>query len=177
MSLQELWKSKGYHYYPTDKGKEHSYLDVYTELFTPFKDKKINLIEIGIYLGGSIRLFEEWFTQANIIGYDITLDYMLVHPAKSKIIIKNCLDFKLDEFKDNPPSIIIDDASHKVEDQLKMVEICYPQLQNGGMLIIEDIQDVEHNKAKFDSLGIPFKLYDLRLQKQRYDDILIVYTK
>jgi len=177
MNLQELWRSKGYHYYPTDKGKEHSYLDVYSELFTPFKDKPINLIEIGIYLGGSLRLFEEWFTQANIVGYDVTLEYMVVHPSKSKIIVKNCLDFTLDEFKDYPPHIIIDDASHIVENQLKIVEICYPQLQPGGMLIIEDIQDVMHNKAKFDALGIPYKLYDLRLNKNRADDILIVYTK
>ncbi len=41
MTLQELWNSKGFHHYPTDKGKEHSYLDVYTELFYPFKDKKL----------------------------------------------------------------------------------------------------------------------------------------
>jgi cephalosporin hydroxylase len=176
MSLQELWQKKGYHYYPTDKGKEHSYLDVYTELFWPLKDQKINIIELGIYLGGSIRLFEEWFTQATVIGYDITFDYIQV-PFKSKKILKNCMDFSLDEFKDNPPHIIIDDADHIVEHQLKTVELCYPQLQEGGMLIIEDIQDIMHNKAKFDALGIPYKLYDLRLNKSRNDDILIVYTK
>ena len=176
MSLQALWQSKGYHYYPTDKGKEHSYLDVYSELFAPFRDQKINIIEIGIYLGGSIRLLEEWFTQATVIGYDVTFDYIQV-PFKSKKILKNCLDFSLDEFKDNPPHIIIDDGDHILEHQLKMVEICLPQLQEGGMLIIEDIQDIAHNKSKFDALKIPYKLYDLRLTKNRADDILIVYKK
>jgi len=176
MSLQELWRSKGYHYYPTDKGKEHSYLDVYTELLTPFKDKKINIIEIGIYLGGSIRLFEEWFTQATIVGYDVTFEFIRV-PFKSEKILKSCMDFTEDEFKDNPPHIIIDDASHVLEQQLRVIEVCYPQLQEGGMLIIEDVQDIQNTKSKFDALGIPFKLYDLRIQKGREDDILIVYTK
>lgn len=51
MTLQQLWQSRGFNYYPTDKGKEHSYLDVYNELFLPLRDKNINLIEIGIYMG------------------------------------------------------------------------------------------------------------------------------
>jgi len=176
IGLQELWGSKGFHYYPTDKGKEHSYLDIYTELFEPFKDEKINIVEIGIYMGGSIRLLEDWFPNANVVGYDVTFDYICV-PFKSKKILKGSTEFTSDEFKDFPPHIIIDDADHIIEHQLRTVEICYPQLQEGGMLIIEDIQDIMHNKARFDALGIPYKLYDLRLNKNRNDDILIVYTK
>lgn len=176
MTLQELWNTKGFWYYPTDKGKEHSYLDVYSELFLPFKDQKINFIEIGIYMGGSMRLFEDWFSQANIIGYDVTFEFIKV-PFNGKKILKSCLDFTADEFKDNPPNIIIDDASHILEHQLKMVEICYPQLHPGGMLIIEDVNDIMHTKSRFDSLGIPFKLYDRRFIKNRWDDVLIVYQK
>ena len=177
IGLQKMWSSKGFFYYPTDKGNSHSYLDIYTELFYPFKDEKINLIEIGFNTRGSLRLFSDWFTQANIIGYDITLEYLKVPVGRSKMILKNCMDFTIDEFKDNPPHIIIDDASHLLEEQLKVVEICYPQLQEGGMLIIEDISDIRVAKSKFDAVGIPFKLYDLRLHKNRYDDILIVYKK
>ena len=176
ISLQELWQSKGYSYYPTDKGLQHSYLDAYTELFEEFQDEKINLIEIGIYLGGSMRLFEDWFTQANIIGYDVTFEFIKV-PFKSQKILKSCMDFTEDEFKNNPPHIIIDDASHVIEQQLKMVEICYPQIQDGGMLIIEDIGDISKNKKEFDALGITYELIDLRLQKNRWDDVLLVFKK
>ena len=177
MGLQELWQRRGWSYYPTDKGKEHSYLDVYTELFMPFKDKKINVIEIGFYLGGSLRLFSDWFTQANIIGYDVTEQYLIVPTGRSKRILKDCMNFTLNEFKDFPPTIIIDDASHILEHQLKMVEICLPQLEPGGMLVIEDIQDIANTKAKFTALNIPYEFYDLRLKKNRVDDILIVYKK
>ena len=178
MNLQELWLSKGgYSYYPTDKGWQHSYLDVYSELFMPFKDQKINLIEIGFAHGGSLRLFEDWFTQANIIGYDITEENLNVPLKRSKKIIKDCMQFTLNEFKEFPPTIIIDDGSHMLEHQLQMVKICYPQLQPGGMFIIEDIQDIMNEKSKFDALKIPYKLYDLRLNKNKWDDILLVYKK
>ena len=175
-NLQELWESKGFNYYPTDKGLQHSYLETYSELFEEFRDEKINIVEIGIYLGGSIRLFEDWFTQATIKGYDVTFDYIRV-PFKSEKILKNCREFTLEEFKDFPPHIIIDDASHIVEDQLKMVEICYPQLQEGGLLIIEDIYDISKDKHKFDELGFPYQIIDLRLRKNRQDDVLLVYKK
>ena len=177
ISLQELWQSKGYSYYPTDKGLQHSYLDAYTELFEEFQDEKINLIEIGIYLGGSIRLFEDWFTRATIRGYDVTLERLRVKPKRSEMIIKNCNDFSEDEFKEFPPHIIIDDGSHLLEDQLRTVEICYPQLEPGGMLIIEDIADIQNQKKEFDKLGIPYELRDLRLQKQRWDDVLLIFHK
>ena len=165
MNLQELWESKGYNYYPTDKGLQHSYLETYSELFEEFKDEPINIIEIGIYLGGSMRLFEEGFTKATLRGYDKTFDNIRV-PFKSEKILKDMRDFAPDEFKNFPPHIIIDDASHLIEDQLRTVEVCYPQLQEGGLLIIEDIYDIANDKAKFDSLGIPYKLVDLRLQKK-----------
>lgn len=178
MGLQELYETEN-SLYPTDKGSDHSYLEIYTELFTPFKDRKINLIEIGFQYGGGLRLFEDWFTQANIIGYDIVdsninTKYII---KRAKKIIKNCMEFTLEEFRDFPPHIIIDDASHILAEQIKMVEICYPQLQEGGLLIIEDIQDIVNSKSKFDALNIPYKLIDLRLNKQRYDDVLLVYKK
>jgi len=131
MDLQQLWQSKGYNYYPTDKGLQHSYLEVYSDLFYPLKDQDINLIEIGIAHGGSLRLFCDWFTRANIIGYDITKEFLRVPIERSKLIIKDCMNFTLDEFKDFPPTIVIDDGSHVLEHQLRMVEICYPQLKPG----------------------------------------------
>ncbi len=72
----------------------------------------------------------------------LTEEFIQVPLGRTKKILKDCKQFTLDEFKDFPPHIIIDDASHLIEDQLKMIEICYSQLQAGGYLIIEDIQDI-----------------------------------
>ena len=58
MTLQQLWESKGYNYYPTDKGSLHSYLDEYQKLFEKWKDENINIVEIGSSSGGGLKLFE-----------------------------------------------------------------------------------------------------------------------
>ena len=178
MNLQQLFESKGIHYYTTDKGSEHSYLEYYSELFLPYKNAEINLIEIGFWIGGDLRMFEDWFTKANIIGYDIE-DYNAntgITLTRAKKIIKSLHDFTEDEFKDNPPTIIIDDATHDLKDQLKMVELCYPQLKQGGVMVIEDIQNFDYIK-EFIKIGIPFETVDLREKKNRWDDVLLVYRK
>ena len=59
----------------TDKNRckkhGHCYGRLYDHLFSPFKDKKIDLVEIGIEHGASIVSWREYFTKANIIGIDI----------------------------------------------------------------------------------------------------------
>ena len=135
MNLQELYDSKGHEYYPTDKGTDHSYLQIYSELFHPFQDKKINLIEIGICHGGGMRLFSEWFSQANIIGYDITDRYLTVPLGiRSRAIFKDLKTFVFNEFAFFPPHIIIDDATHFIEDQLKWLKFAIPNYKKGDYL-------------------------------------------
>jgi cephalosporin hydroxylase len=176
MNLQEFWQRKGYGYYPTDKGNYHSYLEEYSRLFEPIKDQEITLIEIGIAHGGSLKLFEDWMPKATIIGYDID-PQLRVPLSRANVITKDCMTFIEKEFDSFSPDIIIDDGSHKLEHQLYVIKTCYPQLKTGGYLIIEDIQDIENQKQSFDSLGIKYQLLDLRLKKNRYDDILLVFHK
>ena len=70
-TLVELFNSKGYSYYQTDKNTAHSYLETYEKLFKPYKDEDIVFVEVGVREGGSIRLFGDYFTKAIIYGYDI----------------------------------------------------------------------------------------------------------
>ena len=56
----------------TDKDTIHSYLETYEDLF---KNKKLTssaVMEIGIYDGGSIKLWYDYFPNANIYGIDIS---------------------------------------------------------------------------------------------------------
>lgn len=177
MTLQNIWESKGYEYYPTDKGLSHSYLETYEKEFTKFKNSDILLIEIGASAGGGLRLFEDWFTNAELIGYDIDPQPNQVPLKKAKIIQKNVLEITQTEFIKNPPTIVIDDASHMLEDQLYIIETLYPQIKSGGLLIIEDILDIDGSKEKFDELNIPYEIIDLRKQKGRFDDVLLIFRK
>eukprot|EP01105_Mastigella_eilhardi_P014744 TRINITY_DN3359_c0_g1_i1.p1 TRINITY_DN3359_c0_g1~~TRINITY_DN3359_c0_g1_i1.p1 ORF type:complete len:283 (-),score=76.50 TRINITY_DN3359_c0_g1_i1:394-1191(-) len=61
--------------YPTDKANIHYYLQHYKELFEPYKLKDINILEIGVKLGGSIALWREYFTaDSHIYGLDINCE-------------------------------------------------------------------------------------------------------
>jgi len=48
----------------TDKGTEHSYDTVYEKIFAPYRNKGINLLEIGLYSGADLLAFNEYFTDA-----------------------------------------------------------------------------------------------------------------
>ena len=55
----------------TDKDTTHSYLDLYDKLLSKRKETAKNILEIGIYQGGSIKLWHDYFTNANVYVLDI----------------------------------------------------------------------------------------------------------
>src|ERR1700722_18692475 len=56
----------------TDKSSlDHDYLDKYERLFAPFRDAPITVLEIGVFDGGSLRLWEDYFPRATIVGINI----------------------------------------------------------------------------------------------------------
>jgi hypothetical protein len=67
-SLVDLQKEFNF---KTDKGSVHSYLEQYDKLFKKFKYKKINVLEIGIASGESLKLWSKYFLNATIYGIDI----------------------------------------------------------------------------------------------------------
>jgi cephalosporin hydroxylase len=48
------------------------YLDIYHRHFERFRGKPVTVLEIGVYHGGSLQMWKEYFgVHANIIGIDI----------------------------------------------------------------------------------------------------------
>ena len=55
--------------------KWEKYFDVYEEYFSKFKDKNITFVEIGVYNGGSLKIWKNYFgPKSRIIGIDINPD-------------------------------------------------------------------------------------------------------
>ena len=55
-----------------DLNKWHHYFDIYEENFSRYRNKKITLLEIGVFRGGSLSMWKKYFgAQAKIIGIDI----------------------------------------------------------------------------------------------------------
>src|SRR5207247_6943083 len=58
--------------YDTDKIR-HGYLDGYDAILAPWVDKEITLLELGVYRGGSLKLWRDYFPRGAIVGTDSKL--------------------------------------------------------------------------------------------------------
>ena len=77
------------------------------------------------------------------------------------------MDYKFD--------YIIDDGSHMEQDQIKTFQMLKPFMKEGGVYIIEDILALDQNAHRFRALHHNCEIVDLRKQKGRFDDVLIIY--
>jgi hypothetical protein len=172
----------------TDKNTTHSYLPLYQQLLISKKGSAKNVLEIGIWKGGSIKLWHEFFTNATIYGLDI-MDYNEVWDVlknNEKIVLHTSIDAYEDDFinkyfTNKKFDFIIDDGPHTLESMKKFIKSYSPLMEEDGIFIIEDIPcwewiDILKNEVLEDMK--PFiKVYDLRCQKNRYDDIVFVIDK
>ena len=169
----------------TDKDTIHSYLETYEDLF---KNKKLTssaVMEIGIYDGGSIKLWYDYFPNANIYGIDISryeekLNYLNNNNRIKLLLETDAYNMDIKRF-DEKFDIIVEDGDHILSSQIKTIHNFLPLLKDDGILIIEDIQNIEHIKILYDNTPEEYKKYvrnyDLRQNKNRYDDILFVINK
>lgn len=176
MTIKELFWSKGYEYYPTDKDRNHQYLNTYGELFGKWEHSNINILEVGAYKGGSMRLFEEYFINANIISYDIK-DWGDTNCKRAVRIIK---DFGLVHSSELPElTIAIDDGAHDLDSQTMFLEKVYPRVVKGGIIVVEDIftKDLQKAKERFNTLNIPYEIVSFFPPKDEDNDNLIIFRK
>ena len=141
MSLTELGTSFG-----TDKVK-HRYTQLYENYLGHLKDKPVTLMEIGVYQGCSLKMWEAYFTQGLVYGIDnctlITADQMKnLSKGRIRTIIadqlkRDQLQKVVDEIKEF--DIIVDDGLHYQEHQQISLGFLFPFLRNGGIYVVEDL--------------------------------------
>jgi hypothetical protein len=123
--------------YNTDKSS-HGYCPYY-EKHLPSRDSSFNLLEIGIFNGGSLRMWKEYFSKANIFGIDIDSSKIF----QEERIKTFCGDATSSDFIKslNLPnfSAIIDDGSHQSSDIIKSYNILWDNLREDGFYVIEDL--------------------------------------
>lgn len=135
MTLDEIFIKHG-----TDKSSlNHNYGPHYELMFAPYKDRPINLLELGVWEGASCKAWKEFFPQGNIFGAD--LDYKPQYNEDRIFMIqadqRSWQD--LNRLNQMRYDIIIDDASHVGEDQLKSFSVLFPVMPSGSIYVIEDI--------------------------------------
>ena len=159
-----------------DKGGTHSYVDTYDKLFAPFR-KNCSFLEIGLAMGDSIKLFDEYFENSKIVGVDISVVFQRgVYKNEVEIIQSDATKKEfLSTIGERTFDIVIDDGSHMENDQVDTFNMLKPRMNKGGVYIIEDILALDQNRKRFESLHANCEIIDLRKVKNRFDDVLIIY--
>jgi hypothetical protein len=174
----------------TDKNTVHSYLPLYQQLLIKKKETAKNILEIGIYKGGSIKLWNDFFTNATIHGLDIININDVWEDIKNKerIVLHTSTDAYNEEIfctnflnKNLKFDFMLDDGPHTLESMKQFIKLYSQLLSDDGILIIEDIQSFDwinilKNEVP-EHLKQFIKVYDLRLNKNRYDDIVFTIDK
>lgn len=132
----------------TDKGTTfaytHGFTEFYDDFFSKYKDRTVNILEIGVDKGASLLMYNAFFDgQCNIYALDIE--------DKSEYNTENIKTFIVDqsnreqlmEFKktigDIKFDIILDDGSHWPEHQNISFFCLNDLLSEDGIYIIEDL--------------------------------------
>lgn len=185
-SLQEIWQELANEGYETDKGSIHAYIPVYEQILEPYRETAKNVIEIGIFHGNSLRMWERYFTNASVFGVDCSdqpingmadLRPMIASGKHNIHILDGTSDEQIEkEFAGVKFDIVWDDGSHLLEHQLQTVKIFGKRLAPNGIIILEDIQDLDKDMWAFEALTSEYDVTvaDLRSKKGRYDDCLII---
>ena len=174
----------------TDKNTIHSYLETYQKILNNKKDTAQNVLEIGIAEGGSIKMWSEFFTNATIHGLDIIHMDSIWDEIKNndKIVLYTSTDAYNDTFiktefldKNKRFDVMIDDGPHTLESMLKFIRLYSQLMTNNGILIIEDVQSWDWIKILRNMVPLSLKkfikVYDLRKNKDRFDDIIFTIDR
>jgi len=137
-------------YYITDKGnkygKAHNYVLHYQKHFDKIKDNKLNILEIGIAAGSSLKMWSSYFPNSTIYGIDINPECLKIESLKTedfqnvKLLIGDASEY---DFKDIKFDIIIDDGSHLPVDIISTYKNLSQNLNEEGIYVIEDLKTCE----------------------------------
>lgn len=170
----------------TDKSWAHQYLHVYEALFEPIRNKVLNVLEVGIYEGGSLTMWRDYFPKAKVVGLDVT-DRLSPDFDKTRmeIIFDNAYTKEMiSSFGDRRFDVMVDDGPHSFDSQKYFVEHYSQLLSNNGILVVEDIPNYDWIPQFAQAVPEELKPYayavDRRNAPNRHsinDDIMFVIDK
>ncbi len=118
------------------------YFDIYDRHLSRFRGKAPRVLEIGVWQGGSLEIWERYFGEGcRLTGIDInpvclrnasdTIDIHIGDQGDPMFWDTFLFDREFD--------IILDDGSHQSSDMVTTLLHCWPSLAAGGVLLFEDV--------------------------------------
>lgn len=128
----------------TDKSSAfHNYTKVYADFFGPIRNDPLVFLEIGIYKGNSVKLWESYFPNATLYFIDNTPSYIEYFSKRSHYHFMDQTDwYTLHAFAKSVGGefdVILDDAGHSMVGQIGSFQTFFQYLKSGGLYIIEDL--------------------------------------
>ncbi len=119
------------------------YLDIYHRHFSKFIGREVHVLEIGVYSGGSLQMWKEYFGQnCQVYGVDIEEACRVYEDDRTKIFVGDQEDrnfWKLIKTQIPRVDILIDDGGHQPNQQIVTLEEMLPHLRPGGFYLCEDV--------------------------------------
>lgn len=120
------------------------YTEAYDRHFSKYRGKKVKVLEIGVYRGGSLQMWKQYFgTQAEIIGVDINPLCKGLEEEQIRIYTGDQGDTAfLQNLKKElgEVDVIIDDGGHTMQQQITSFEELFPMVSEDGIYLCEDCQ-------------------------------------
>lgn len=146
--LEELFNKYG-----CDKASKHLYHTVYEKEFDSLRNEAINILEVGVFKGDSIRAWLEYFPNATIYGVDVfkriaPKEIDVLQHERVKWLKADSTNIAVrDQVKKEWPrirfDIIIDDGLHTPDANAKTLHNLYPLLKKDGRFYIEDVWPID----------------------------------
>ncbi|QQS07057.1 MAG: class I SAM-dependent methyltransferase [Fibrobacterota bacterium] len=127
----------------TDK-QQSGYIQRYAKLFDPLRDRPIRMLELGVFRGGSLAMWSEYFPLGTIVGVDLSPNPLAQMPDRTHFVQGSQDDVALldkigDQFAPDGFDIIIDDAAHiGTVARTSFLNLFPHHLKPGGIYVLED---------------------------------------
>lgn len=149
------------------------YFDIYDRHFAPFRGRKITVVEFGVFHGGSLEMWRDYFgPKARIVGVDIDERCAALAEPGIEVVIGDQADsdfLRALAVQIGPVDIVIEDGGHQMNQQLTTFREMWPAIRDGGVYLVEDLHTsywaeygggyrkpgtfIEHAKTLIDSLN------------------------
>jgi len=121
----------------------HNYTPVYHALFGQRRHDVRRVLEVGVNCGCSLRMWEEYFPNAEIFGFDIRKECLFqenrIRCFQADQGIPDSLNAAVAKTGGGPFDLIIDDGSHFRHHQVITAKTLVPYLSETGSHITEDL--------------------------------------